>query len=265
MIYVIIYKLYYKLYLINILLFYLLLIHFHSFSFQLVTMISSYRLGDLVLLALTHDEENELLTDYPNSFGSKFIMEKRNNVNNLSKIDMITKIVTENMDQHLSALPSNIEESTVVHLRLGDVVAGHTGHEMSKRPLKPSYLKSLLADDTNPKYVIGKCFFARTSSTNYDECVQLSNQYLQSTLDELQAGHFNSDNADVDICCAVKSKKFVQGRGYFSKMIVEIRKRLNLECVETSTDDANQPNTMSNTDYSNSKPAPGPTMRMTFS
>lgn len=216
-------------------------------------MISSYRLGDLVLLSLTESEENELLSDYPNSFGSKYIMEKRNNVSRLSNLDMITKIITENIDSHSSVLPSNIRDSTVVHLRLGDVVAGKKFHEMSKRPLKPSYLKSLVAGDPNPKYVIGKCFFARPSSTNYEECIQLSNNYLQTTLDELQAGYFNSDNADTDLCCAIKSKKFIQGRGYFSKLIVEVRKKLNLECIETSTDCANLPNCKQFT-----------TMKMTF-
>lgn len=39
-------------------------------------MISSYRLGDLVLLNLNENEENEILTDYPNSIGSKYILKK---------------------------------------------------------------------------------------------------------------------------------------------------------------------------------------------
>jgi hypothetical protein len=41
-------------------------------------MISSYRLGDLVCLQLNDTEKNELLQEHPNSFGSKYIMEKRN-------------------------------------------------------------------------------------------------------------------------------------------------------------------------------------------
>jgi len=54
-------------------------------------------------------------------------------------------------------------------------------------------------------------------------------------INELQAEYFNSGNADIDLCCAVKSKLFIQGMGYFSKLIVEIRKKLNLSSIETST------------------------------
>lgn len=39
-------------------------------------MISSYRLGDLVLLVLNNQEINEILNEHPNSIGSKFILEK---------------------------------------------------------------------------------------------------------------------------------------------------------------------------------------------
>jgi len=81
--------------------------------------------------------------------------------------------------------------------------------------LEVNYIKSLLANDTNQKYVIGKCFFAKPSSTNYEECITLSNEYLHNVINELQAEHFNSGNADIDLCCAVKSKLFIQGRGVF--------------------------------------------------
>ena len=195
-------------------------------------MISSYRLGDLVLLKLRKNEEDEILTDYPNSIGSKYILEKRKN-NNRNNIDLITKIVMENIEQNLDLLPKNITESTLVHIRLGDVVAGNQWHEKIKRPLKVDYIKSLVTNDTNPKYVIGKCFFAKPSSKNYEECVNLSNEYLHNILNELEAEHFNSGNADIDLYCAVKSKIFIQGRGYFSKLIVEIRKKLNLKSIET--------------------------------
>jgi len=197
-------------------------------------MISSYRLGDLVLLKLNASEENELLNDYPNSFGSEYIREKRKNPS-VDNIELITKIVTQNIERYLKVLPKNIEESTVIHIRLGDVIAGHTWHEQSKRPLIPSNIKSLLTNDTNPKYVIGKCFFAKTSSNNYEECIQLSNEYLKCTLDTLQAQHFSSENADIDLCCAIKSKQFVQGRGFFSKLIVEIRNKLNVPSIKTET------------------------------
>jgi hypothetical protein len=43
-------------------------------------MISSYRLGDLVILNnLTQNEEMNILNDFPNSIGSKYILEKRKN------------------------------------------------------------------------------------------------------------------------------------------------------------------------------------------
>ena len=46
-------------------------------------MISSYRLGDLVLTSLlSEDEQKELLTEHPNSIGSKYILEKRIYVQN---------------------------------------------------------------------------------------------------------------------------------------------------------------------------------------
>ena len=118
-------------------------------------MISSYRLGDLVFLGLSENDENEILTDYPNSIGSKYILEKRNH-NYLNNIDLITKIVMENIEQNLDLLPKNITESTLIHLRLGDVIAGNEWHEKIKRPLEVHYIKSLVTNDINPKYVIGK-------------------------------------------------------------------------------------------------------------
>jgi len=197
-------------------------------------MISSYRLGDLVLLDLDENARNKILMEHPNSFGSKYILEKNEGRNN---IDIIMKIVLEYLEQNDDFLPKNIADSTLIHLRLGDVVAGNEIHEKIKRPLEVDHIKSLVANDTNPKYVIGKCFFAEPSSTNYEECIQLSNEYLHNVVEELQAEYFNSGNADIDLCCAVKSKLFIQGRGFFSKLIVEIRKRLNMDCIETSVHD----------------------------
>lgn len=199
-------------------------------------MISSYRLGDLVILQLNDTEKNELLSEYPESIGSKYIMSRMNN-NHINNIDLITQIVMDNIEKYSHLLPKNITESTVIHLRLGDVIAGNEGHEQSKRPLSTIYLKSLVADDTNPRYIIGKCFFAKTSSKNYDECISASNEYLHNVITELQAEHFDSGNADIDLYCAVKSKTFIQGKGYFSKLIVEIRKKLNLYCIETVVHD----------------------------
>lgn len=59
-------------------------------------MISSYRLGDLVILNnLNENEKNQLLTDFPHSFGSKYIQRKQGERNN---IDVITEIVLEELD-----------------------------------------------------------------------------------------------------------------------------------------------------------------------
>jgi hypothetical protein len=176
-----------------------------------------------------------ILRDYPNSIGAKYINKINNNSHN--KIDIITQIVLEYITHINDFLPKDISQCTLIHLRLGDVIAGNEWHEKIKRPLEINKLKSLLINDNNKKYVIGKCFFAITSSTNYQECINLSNIYLKNVINELKAEHFNSEDADIDLCCAIKSKIFVQGRGFFSKLIVEIRKKLNLLNIETSTHD----------------------------
>lgn len=184
-------------------------------------MISSYRLGDLVLLELTKEELIQILIDHPHSIGSEFIMKRQ------KTIDSITEIVLKRIQT--TQLPKDIEESTVIHVRLGDVMAGNKDHEIEKRPYTIDYLKSLMP--TTKKYVIGKCFFAAPSSTNYDECIRLSNEYLQNILCELNAEHFDSGDADIDLCCAVKAKVFVKGKGYYSRLIAEIRKKLHLETI----------------------------------
>ena len=64
-------------------------------------MISSYRLGDLVMLSLGENETNKILMEHPNSIGSKYILEKRNNIcYNIcyNNIDIITKIVMAHIE-----------------------------------------------------------------------------------------------------------------------------------------------------------------------
>jgi hypothetical protein len=195
-------------------------------------MISTYRLGDLLFVGLCDNEQEDLLRDHPDSIGSRYILEKRMD-NSISDIDLIIKIVLEHIVKYTDVIPKDITESTLIHVRLGDVVGGTWWHEIEKRPFDVEYLKSILVNDTNKKYVIGKCFFAWRSSTNYEECINLSNIYLQNVINELNAEYFDSGNADIDLCCAVKSKLFIQGRGFFSKLIVEIRKKLNLYSIET--------------------------------
>lgn len=94
-------------------------------------------------------------------------------------------------------------------------------------------LKEYLKDDKNKRYIIGKCFFAKTSSMNTEECIAKSNEYLESVVTELQAEYFDSGNADLDLCCAVNAKVFVQGKGFFSKLIVEIRNQLGKHNILT--------------------------------
>lgn len=190
-------------------------------------MISSYRLGDLVLISLNHEEQNAILSEHPDSIGSRYILNKQPKT-----IDMFVQIVLQYLRECEAFLPPDISYSIVVHLRLGDVVAGNEWHEKIKRPLKIEHIKSSLQNNADNKYVIGRPFFAVASSKNYEECIELSNKYLKDVLQELGATHYDSGNADIDFCCAVKSKLFVQGQGYFSKLIVEVRKRLNLPSIE---------------------------------
>jgi len=198
--------------------------------------VSTYRLGDLVLLQLSPKEKNEILIDHPNSIGSKYIIEKNKNTH-IKNIDLLSMIVQEYIEKYKEVLPKDIENSTVIHLRLGDVVAGNEFHEKLKRPLSVNSIINSIQSNSinkdNKKYILGKCFFAKPSSTNYEECITLSNNYLKEVVTSLNAEHFDSGNADIDLCCAVKAKLFVQGKGYFSKLIVELRKKLNLENIET--------------------------------
>lgn len=135
--------------------------------------------------------------------------------------------------------PKDIEESTIIHVRLGDVVCGNYFYEKWKRPINIEKIQEILQDDNNKKYIIGHCFFSEDSSNNYEECLIESNNYLIKILNLLNADYIYSENADFDLCFAVKAKKFVQGRGFYSKLIVEIRKKLNKENIETECEDFN--------------------------
>jgi len=124
-------------------------------------LISSYRLGDLVYAnCLSEAEENEILMEYPNSIGSKYILYKRQN-QNIHNIETIVKIVLEHINQNVDLLPIDISECTVIHLRIGDVIAGNEFHERVKRPLSIDHINSLVSENSNKKYIIGKCFFSR--------------------------------------------------------------------------------------------------------
>lgn len=199
-------------------------------------MISSYRLGDLVLLGLGDDDKDEILRDFPNSIGSEYILEKRTNVD-IDNIELITKIVVARLETNFDFLPKDIGNSTIIHLRIGDVVRGTEWHEVIKRPFSLDYIQSLLPNNEDKIYVMGKCFFAKTSSANHDDCISSSSEYLQNIINGLNCHYFDGGDADIDLCCAVKSKCFIQGRGFYSKLILEIRKRLNLQNIETMVHD----------------------------
>lgn len=196
--------------------------------------LSNYRLGDLIFIPGLFDNNllHKIINNYPDSFASKYILyQSRNNKDNL---EVITNIVLDFIKNNKNLFPEDIQESTVIHLRLGDVIAGNNGHEKQKRPLAVNDMKEKLANDTNKKYVIGKQFYCDTSSTNYNECSLLSIKYLNDVLTSFNAIHLEN-NADIDLCCGVLAKQFFQGRGYFSKLIGEIRKKLNLPVIETLT------------------------------
>jgi len=193
-------------------------------------MISPYRLGDLVFMWVEEEDQKLILSDYPDSIGAKFILEKGKN-NHRDNMSIMYDIVSDLLKKDNDIIPQDVDDSTVIHLRLGDVIAGTTYHEQGKRPLSVDYLKEELKDNTDKRYVMGKCFFARASSTNYVECVKKSNEYLQSVITELDAEYFDSGNADIDLLFGIKSKLFVQGKGYFSKLIVFLRQRMGLPCI----------------------------------
>jgi hypothetical protein len=198
-------------------------------------MLSSYRLGDLVLLGLFDNDEKakkEILANYPNSIGSEFILEKQKRKFDRN-LDIITEIVKKHMIKNSHLLPTDIENSTVIHLRLGDVVGGNNWYEQNKRPLEIDVIKNLLHNDNNKKYIIGKCHFSSVSSNNYEECTNLSNEYLDNAIKSLNATHFDSGNHDTDLYCAVKAKVFLRGKGFFGRLIYEIRKIMNKENIET--------------------------------
>lgn len=196
--------------------------------------LSNYRLGDLIYFPGLFNSEllRKIINDYPNSFAAKYIISQSRKFND--NLTVITEIILDFLKTNKHLLPNDIEQSTVIHLRLGDVIAGNTWHEKTKRPLDINDMKQLLINDTNKKYIIGKQFYCNTSSSNYNECNLLSIKYLNDVISTFNAIHLDND-ADIDLCCGIMAKQFLQGRGYFSKLIAEIRKKLNLPVIEIDT------------------------------
>ena len=192
-------------------------------------MLSSYRIGDIVVQGLNDSSLNNIiLTEHPNTIGSDYIL---SNKQHHERFLCATRIVLKHIQTHMHLYPKDIQNSTVVHLRLGDSM-GNKFYEKRLRPLDIDYYKKNIPN--GKVYVIGKCHFEKgVSSTNYDECKEISNQYMNQILNTLGATHFDGGHADIDLCCAVIAKHFVQGRGYYSQLIVEIRRSLGMKSIET--------------------------------
>lgn len=207
--------------------------------------INYYRLGDLVYHNyLNKDEEDKILKYHPESLGSKYIIEKRNNDSNyINDTDYRLLIFIKLLLEYLSSIinnhkiPKDITESLLIHLRLGDVVGGNIWHEIGRRPFQIAHLNNLIENDNKNgneyknKYIIAKCHFGENCSTNFEESIKLSDIYLNNCLECFRAKHLNEGDADLDLCYSILSKNFLQGVGCYSQLMVAIRKRLNLECI----------------------------------
>ena len=198
---------------------------------------SSYRLGDLIIQELNETIHNEILLENPDSIGSEYIKEYYHKKSG-SKHDVICKIVLNKMNEikNTDQYVPDIENSIVVHLRLGDVMCGNLFHEIQKRPIELEYYKELKKKYPTTKfYLIGNCFFSKEyMSENKDESIERSNAYLNDIMNILEATHING-SADFDLCCAVKSKLFVQGRGFYSMLIVLLRNMFSLPSIQNQS------------------------------
>lgn len=190
--------------------------------------LSSYRLGDLIFLSLTNEEKKELLNDYPNSIGASYIR-KIFETPYLNRMQLIHSIIVKELQEKI--IPDDIKNSTIIHLRLGDVIAGNELHELMKRPISINELKEV-APLNDKIYIMGKCFFAKTSSKNYQECIDKSNEYLNDVINTFNGTHLDLGSADMDLLAGISCKTFIQGKGYFSKLITEIRKKFNKPSIE---------------------------------
>lgn len=214
--------------------------------------ISSYRLGDLVFLSIEKDLMLDIITNKPNSIGAQYIIAMQNPPNfDIRRIytreeivnfrlNVIYKIIIDYINKNKHLLPDDIENSTVVHLRLGDVLVPELDHEKTKIPLQTHDIKLLLdnynninTNNINNKiYIIGKPHYSAVSSKNYEECNIKSNEYLEEVKNLLNATHITNEDADIDLITGIQAKLFFQGRGYYSLLIKRIRDMLNRPTVE---------------------------------
>ena len=190
---------------------------------------SSYRIGDIIVQGVNDASlNNEVLTENPNTIGSDYILSDP--ILKFDRIGLAIQIILNHNQKYNHLFPQDVKDSTVVHLRLGDSLGDHF-YEKRLRPIDVSYYQLVIPH--GKVYVIGKCHFGKGSSTNYDECIELSNKYMKDILNTLGATHFDGGHPDIDLCFAIKAKHFIQGRGFYSQLIVEIRRRLGLKSVET--------------------------------
>jgi hypothetical protein len=192
---------------------------------------SSYRIGDIIVQGVNDASLNsEVLTENPNTIGSDYILSDP--ILKFDRIGLATQIILNHSQKYNHLFPQDVKDSTVVHLRLGDSLGDHF-YEKRLRPIDVSYYQLVIPH--GKVYLIGKCHFGKGSSTNYDECTELSNKYMRDILNTLGATHFDGGHPDIDLCFAIKAKYFIQGRGFYSQLIVEVRRRLGLKSVETQS------------------------------
>jgi hypothetical protein len=187
-------------------------------------MLSCYRIGHIIQGPNDTKMNSDLLLEHPNTIGSDYILSE----NKMDPIGIATQIILNHNQKYNHLFPKDITDSTVVHLRLGDSF----DHFYEKlRPLDVSYYQLVIPH--GKVYVIGKCHFGKGNSSTNDECTELSKQYMSKILNTLGARHFDGGHPDIDLCFAIKAKHFIQGRGFYSQLIVEVRRRLGLKSVET--------------------------------
>ena len=193
---------------------------------------SNYRLGDMIIQGA--DIGLDIWTEHSNTIGSDYILSHDKS----NRIALATQIVLRHIKKYEHLFPHDIEDSAVIHLRLGDAVGGTHFYERRLRPFEPSWYQSIIPDISQGSvYVIGKCHFGYQCSANYDECNELSKSYMEHVLSLLKATHFDGGHPDIDLCFAAKAKLFVQGRGFYSKLIVEVRRCIGLKSIETPSHD----------------------------
>ena len=192
-----------------------------NFWFFLVTVSArdAYRLGDAFegIVDMVPRTKRMILKYHTNSIASDYLVQ-----NTTKRNSTLMKIIAKKHCRKF-VYPENINKSIAIHLRTGDVICGTFVHEIGKRPFHPStyeYLKKNL----RPKYVFSQPFWSVFSSRR---CVTESSEYIRKVLIASSAVHIRTQNADHAFCAMIKAQTFVQGTGFFSSTIAEMRKHQN--------------------------------------